>query len=172
MQGGKDHVASQRGLDTRAGGFFVTHFADHNNVRIGAEKGAHGRGECQTDFRVNLYLTQSLLGDFHRVFGSPDLAFRGVEVTQDGVQGGGFPGTGGSADKEQSIGFADQLGQQLSVFFAEPQFVQRHRLTVGQNTHHHIFLVSGGGNGGDAQFDLQHAVFLEVDFAVLGFAFF
>jgi len=52
------------------------------DVGIGTQEGAHDGGEIDAGFLVDLYLAQTLLGDFHRILGGPDLGIRGIERGQ------------------------------------------------------------------------------------------
>ena len=49
MQGGQHQVAGQRRLDGDTRGFQVTHFADHDHIRILTNDGAQGAGEIEAN---------------------------------------------------------------------------------------------------------------------------
>jgi hypothetical protein len=99
VQRGHHQVAGERGLDGDARGFLVAHLADHDDVGVGAQEGAHGGGEGPADARVHLHLAQAGLGDLDRVLGGPDLALRGVDVAHHRVQRGRLAAAGGAADR-------------------------------------------------------------------------
>ena len=66
-------MAGQGGLYADTGRLRVTNFPDHDNVRVGAQKRAQGRGKVKTDLGIHVDLTQTGLRDFHRVFCGPQL---------------------------------------------------------------------------------------------------
>ena len=86
MQRGKDKVTGKRCFDADAGGFRVTHFANHDDVGVGAQEGFHHRREIEASLFVDLHLTQAFLGDFNRVFSGPDFGFRAIQVAQYRMQ--------------------------------------------------------------------------------------
>ena len=49
-------MTGERRFDANVGGFFVSHFADHNDVRIGSEKCAHRFGKGKVDLGLDLHL--------------------------------------------------------------------------------------------------------------------
>ena len=86
------------------------------------------------------------------------------------MQRGGLARTGGAADVKQAIGLFNGSDHPLHVVRGQAQFIQRNGLTGGQNPHHHVFDTAGRGNGGHTQFDIERAVLLELDLAVLRLA--
>ena len=42
VEGAQDEVSGERGFNADFGRFFISHFSDHDHVRVGTEKGAHG----------------------------------------------------------------------------------------------------------------------------------
>ena len=104
MQCGKHQVAGQRRLNAGRDRFFIAHLANHDDVGIGAQKCLHHNGKFQSCFFVNLDLTQTLLGNFNRIFGSPYFCVRFVQIAQHRMQRGCFTRAGRPANKEQAIG--------------------------------------------------------------------
>jgi hypothetical protein len=158
VQGSKHQMAGQRGFDADAGGFRVAHFADHDDVRVGTQEGFHHRGEIKASLFVDLHLAQAFLSDFYRVFGCPDFGFRAIQVTEDGVQGGRLTGTGRTTDEEQTVGFFDAFDQVFVIARGETKLIEFDWLTGSQNAHHYILNATGGGNGGNAQLNIERAV--------------
>jgi hypothetical protein len=153
-----------------ANGFLVAHLADHDDIRVGSQESLHDHGEIQPGLLVDLYLAQALLRDFDRILGGPDLGFRRVDVTQRGMQCGGLARAGRAADEEQAVGLGDQFLDLAQVVVRQAQLVERNRFACRQDTHDHVFHAAGGGDGGDAQFNVERAEFLEFDLAVLRLA--
>ncbi len=77
-----DEVSGQRSFDAGISRFFVSHFSDHDHIRVGAKKCAHGCGEGEVDLRLDLHLPESILCDFHGVFRRPDFNVGGVDVSR------------------------------------------------------------------------------------------
>lgn len=46
---------------------------------VGTQKGGHDQGKVDTGFFIELYLAQTPLGNFHRVFGGPNFSIRRIE---------------------------------------------------------------------------------------------
>jgi len=82
MQGAENQVTRQGCFQSYAGGFAVTHFTNHDHVRVAAKKGSHGPGEVQPNFVMHLNLAQSFLGYFHRVFSRPYFYVRLIDKSQ------------------------------------------------------------------------------------------
>ncbi len=108
--------------------------------------------------------------DFNRVLSGPDFGVWCVEELQYGVQGRRFAGTGWAADVKQAIWLADGRFQARLVVRCQAQFFQRNGLARRQDPHDHVFHATGRRNSGNPQFDIQRAVFLELDLAVLRLA--
>ena len=168
MQGGEHQVAGERGFDADRGGFLVAHFANHDDVRVGAQEGLHHHGEVEARFPVHLHLAQALLRDLDRVLGGPDLGIRGVEILQHRVQRGGLARAGRTADEEQAVGLGHRALQLVDVARAESHFFQRNRLARGEYPHHDVLDAARGRDRRDAQLDVERPEFPELDLAVLG----
>ena len=56
MQGAEHQVAGEGCLYAHADGFFVAAFAHHDDVGVGAQKGAHDQGEVDACLFIDLYL--------------------------------------------------------------------------------------------------------------------
>ena len=165
-------MPGERCLNANARGLLVAHFAHHDDVRIGAQKRLHHRGKVHARLAVHLHLTQTLLGDFHRVFRRPYFGLGRVQVPQHRVQCGRLARAGGAAHKKQTIRLAHRRCQPLQIRVRQRQLVQWQGFTPGQNAHHHIFQTAAGRNGGHPQLDVGRAKFLELDLAVLRLALF
>ena len=66
MERGEHKVARQRGLDGDDGGLKVADFAQHDDVRVLAEKAPQGRGEVHADLFVHLRLRDAIEGGIRR----------------------------------------------------------------------------------------------------------
>lgn len=104
VEGGEDEVSGFRGLESGDGGFGVADFADHDDVGALSERGAQAGGEgwgVGADFPLG---EPALIGGeevFDGIFEGDDVAGGSlVEMAEQGGDGGGFSGTGGSADEE------------------------------------------------------------------------
>jgi hypothetical protein len=62
VQRGEHQVAGQRGLDAHGHGFLVARLAHHDDVRVGAQEGAHDQREVDAGLLVDLDLAQTLSG--------------------------------------------------------------------------------------------------------------
>jgi hypothetical protein len=57
------------------------------------------------------------------------------------------------------------LFEGLEIALGESHFVERQRLAGREDTHHHVFVIAGCGNGRDTEFDFFRIGRLEFDFA-------
>ncbi len=167
VQGGEHEVAGERGLDADAGGLGIAHFADHDDVRIGAQEGAHDHGEIEAGLLVDLHLAQPLLRDFDRILRRPDLRVGRVEHLQHRVQRGRLAGTGRAADEEEAVGLRHGRLEALLVVRQQAQLLQRDRLARGEDAHHHVLDAPRRRQRRHPQFDVERAELLELDLAVL-----
>ena len=115
MQGGEHQVAGERGFNAHGHGFFVARLADHDDVGVSPQEGAHHEGEVNARLAVDLNLAQAFLRDLDRVFCCPDFGVGLVQVFEDGMQRGGFTGAGGAADVEQAVGLFYRSNHTLFV---------------------------------------------------------
>ena len=61
-------MACQSGMDTHMRGLGVAHFADHDHIRVLAQKRAQGGCESEADGRMNLGLIDARDLIFDRIF--------------------------------------------------------------------------------------------------------
>jgi hypothetical protein len=144
VQRGEHQVAGQRGFDAHADGFLVAHLADHDDVRVGAQEGAHHQREVDAGLAVDLHLAQALLRDFDRVLGGPDLGVRRVQELQHRVQRGGLARAGGAADEEQAVGLARPSSRGAPGCAAVPS-LSAGSVRRRQDPHHDVFDAAGDG---------------------------
>jgi hypothetical protein len=90
MKGAENQVSGQGRLYCDLGSLRVPHLTDHDNIRVGAKKGAERIGKIEADLRMDLYLAETALGDFHRVFSRPDLAGWRIDVSEGRMEAGGL----------------------------------------------------------------------------------
>ena len=57
MERRQDEMARERGFDRDSGRLSIAHLADHDDVRIRTQKGAHRMGEREVNARIDLYLS-------------------------------------------------------------------------------------------------------------------
>ena len=75
-------MSRQRGFDPHMGSFFISHFADHNDIWICSQKRAHSRRKRQPNLRLYLQLPQARLGNFYRILYGPYLFLNVVDLGQ------------------------------------------------------------------------------------------
>src|SRR5690606_13536309 len=109
VQGREDEVTGKARLDRDFGGFEVTDFADHHDVRILAQYGPEAAGEGHFDLGIDLRLADTVDEVLDRVFDRHDVAAVVVDALQGRVQGGRLAGTGGPGDEYDPVGLVDQL---------------------------------------------------------------
>jgi hypothetical protein len=117
MQGGKNQVTGQGGLDADGGGLLVTHFTDHDHIRVGTQKGPHGRGKIESDLGFHLHLSKPRWVISTGSSAVQILVSVLLMKLKGRVQGGRFTGTGRSADEDQPIGLGDHADEVFVVGF-------------------------------------------------------
>ena len=162
-------MAGQRRLNADVRGLAVADFADHDDVRVGAQEGTQCRGEVEPDTRVHLHLAQAVLRDFNRVLGRPDLALGRVEFGQCGVQRSRLARAGRPDAQQQTVRLVQQPRESGAIFGGHAEAVEGNRLVRGEQPQHHVLAVARGRDGRHAQLDVA-LVHAQLDLAVLGFA--
>src|SRR5215467_5564549 len=104
-------MSGQGSFNGHIGGFPVAHLSDHDDIRIGAKKGSHGRREREPDLGKHLDLSESFLGDLNRIFGRPYFSFVGVQMMKQGMEGRRFSRSGGTDAEDDSMRLLDGLQQ-------------------------------------------------------------
>ncbi len=157
-------MAGEGCADGDFGGFEVAHFPDHDDVGVTTENGAEAGGEGEVDFRTDGDLDDTREFVFDRVFDGNDAPVLGIELGEEGVEGGRFAGAGGAGDEDDAVGFfqegfglAAQVGFELEA--VEVEFF------LAEKTQGDAFAFDGG-DGGDADVD-ELAADLEVDPSIL-----
>ena len=106
MEGTQHQVACEGSLNGDVGCFLVSHFADHDDVGIGTQKGTHRGREGEADLRMDLDLTEAILGYFNGVFRRPNLSFVGIDLLENGMQVVVLPDPVGPTHKIIPYGFS------------------------------------------------------------------
>ena len=109
MKGAENQVSGQGCLYGDLGSLRVPHLPDHDHIRVGAKKGAERIGKIETDFRMDLYLAQAVLGDLYRVFSRPDLADRRIDVPEGRMEACGLTRTGRADTKDDAVRFREDF---------------------------------------------------------------
>ena len=85
MDGSQHKMPRQRGLDGNVGGFAVTDFADHHNVRVLPQYCTQTSGKCHAYFCIHLRLADAFDGIFHWVFNREDIARAVIQPFQASI---------------------------------------------------------------------------------------
>ena len=85
------------------GGFKVANLAHHDDVGVLAQEGTQAGGEGQAHFRVDVDLVDAGQVDLGRIFRGGDVSIRGIEDVEAGVQGHGFPASGGTGYEDHAV---------------------------------------------------------------------
>ena len=78
MERTEDQVTRQSSFDSHRRGFLVTHFTDHDHVRVLTEQGTNARRKGKACGIVDLALVHTVNIQFHRVFHRRDVD-RGIQ---------------------------------------------------------------------------------------------
>ena len=105
VEGREHEVPGQRGLNPNMCRFLVPHLPDHDHIRVGPQEGTHGSRKIKTNLVVDLHLTQTDLGNLHRVFRRPYLNVWFIDVSERRMQGCRLAGARRAADKDNTVRF-------------------------------------------------------------------
>ncbi len=103
MQRGQHEMAGQRGMDRNMRGLGVAHLADHDDVGVLTDEGAHRGGEGQPDRRLDLRLVDAGNFVFDRILDGEDLARRLVQDRQHGRERRGLAAAGRPGDDDHAV---------------------------------------------------------------------
>ena len=107
MQGTEHQVTRQGGLGRDGGGFPVTNFSHQNHIRILAEHASQQTLKREPDAVVDLMLGDRREANLHGVFQGGDIDVGLVDLSQTGIQRGGFAATGRATAENNPIGSGD-----------------------------------------------------------------
>ncbi len=167
VQGAENQVTGQRRVDGDLGGFRITYFTDHDNVRVLTQDGAENVGEAQADARFHLDLVDAPQLVFDGVLHRDNLFLRRIDLAQRRVEGGGLAASGGAGHQDDPVRPVDQVPEFQQVILGKAQFfqVEDDALAVEDSQDH--ALAEHGGKGGDTKIDLL-AQNPQLDAPVLG----
>src|SRR5215469_6624301 len=120
VQGGEHEVAGFGSEQRGRNGFEVAHFADQNHVRVLTKSGAQGGRKVRGvhfDFALIDETLFVAVQELDGVFDGDEVVGAGsVDAVNDGREGGGFTGTGGSGDKhEAALLFANLVDDRRKI---------------------------------------------------------
>src|SRR5579885_2581171 len=171
VNGGKDEVAGERGLNGDVGGFLVSDFADHDFVGVVAKDGPQAAGKGEAFFLVYGNLRDAAELVFDGVFDRDDFVLVGLDFVDGGVKGGGLAGAGGTGDEHHAVGLANVAAEAADFFRREANDIQiealkffGERLLI-EDTKDGIFAVARGHDG-NAKVN-EAALVLDAEAAVL-----
>ena len=164
-------MPGQRGLHGNVGGFPVSDFPNHDHIRVLAQNRPQATGKGHVDLGVDRRLANARHVILHRVFNGQDVARGVIEMTQRGIQAGGFARAGWPGHQKDPVGPRQHLlkaGQRVGGH-AQAFEVQPTGLFIEQS-HHHPFAV-GRRQGRDTHIHLMTGQ-AQADAAILWHALF
>ena len=118
-------MAGLRCLDRDVGGFFIADFADHDDVRILAQKRAQRDGEGEASLLAHADLIDSGELDFSRIFDRTEVARFGVEHLQEAVQQERLAAARWTGNKHQSVRRTDGRLERVALSGGEAERIER-----------------------------------------------
>src|SRR5215472_11433392 len=148
MESGEHQVTGQSRLDADFRGFEVADLADQNNIGVLAEKRSERSGEVQANLLFHLHLVDSTQLKLDGIFRGHDVGVDGVQGSDGGIQGVGFPRTRRTGHQHHAVGFHDVALEFLERrrFETELGHVQAEVFLVEQS-HDDLFAVQRGHGG-------------------------
>ncbi len=152
VDGGKDQVAGHGGPHGDLRRVPVAYLAHRDDIRVLAEHRPQDAGKGEAGFFVYLHLADPAHVVFHRVLQGDQVHLLAAQAVNNGVEGGGFAGAGGSHHQQHPLGGGvQQLAQLPQVFPQKANPLQGGKLrALPQQADHHLFPVDGW-QGGDTQ---------------------
>ena len=81
MQRTKNQVTCESGTDSDLGGLEITHFTDHDHIRITSKNTTQRRGKGKVDLGLNGDLDHPIELMLHRIFNRYDAPLLGIDGT-------------------------------------------------------------------------------------------
>jgi len=168
VQCGQHKVPGLRGFDRDFRSLQVANFADHDDVRVLAQKRAQCRSKSQSDLGVDVDLVDTWEIDFGRIFGRRDIAVFGVQNIETRIQRYGLAATRGTSHQDHALGFGEvaQIGFPLHRFVAE-RIDAQHGAGRIEDTRDDLFAEQRRA-GADAEVDRAGFRQAHLDASVLG----
>ena len=133
------------GLDGGAGGVAVANLADHDDVRVKTEDGTETFGEGAASGGVDGDLGDAGDAVFNRILKGDNFAVGGVEGVDDGIEGGGFTGAGGTDHEDEAAGVRDDFLDGGHFAFGETEEVEiQEGFVKVEETEDGVLAVHGG----------------------------
>ena len=104
MQCRVDLVAGHRRAKGHFRGFFVTHLAHQDDIRILAHQRFYAAGEVHAGGLVDRGLANQREWVLYRIFQRHDVDLFAAKVIQQRVKRGGFTATGRAGDQDDALG--------------------------------------------------------------------
>ena len=145
VEGGEHEMTGDGGLDGGAGGVAVANLADHDDVRVKTEDGAETFGEGATSGGVDGDLGDAGDAVFNRILKGDNFAVGGVEGVDDGIEGGGFTGAGGTDHEDEAAGVRDDFLDGGHFAFGETEEIEiQEGFVKVEETEDGVLAVHGG----------------------------
>ena len=162
MKRAEDQMAGERRLDGDAGGFGITHFADHDDFGILAQQAAQPTREIKLRAGPRLRLAYALDCLLHRIFDGDDVpaAAAGMhQMAQAGVNGCRLAAAARSREQDGAGPLAHHADQHAEHVRRQAKLLQIQRpagciekanddafaLDRGEGAHAHVHAVAAGG---------------------------
>src|SRR5438270_2443269 len=168
VQRGQHQVAGLRRLDGDLGRLEVADLAHHDDVRVLAEEGAHGRGESQPDLVSDVDLVDAGEVDFRGILGGGDIRVLAVEDRETGIERHRLAAARRPGHEDHALRFRQVLEVELLL---EGLVAERFDAELGlrgiENTQHEL-LAEERRAGAHAEVDGAVLRELHLDAPVLG----
>jgi hypothetical protein len=123
VHGADDEVAGLGGADGHLDGLEVAKFADDDDVGVFAEGAREGGGEgagVEADLALGDVAAGGGLDDLYGVLAGDDVVVaNGVELVDEGGEGGGLAGADGAGGEEEAVVVGEKLADGVEVAQAE-----------------------------------------------------
>ena len=157
MEGTKDQVSSERGLNGYLSCFAIANFSHHNDVGVLTENRAQTVGKGQIDARVHLDLPNTIELVLDGVFHGDDIYLGRVDALEGAIEGGRFATAGRSSDQDNAMRAVHKAVIDLEEIARKANVLElEERPGLIEQAQHQAF-TKGRGHHGDTNVDLSVA---------------
>ena len=156
VEGTKDQVSSERGLNGYLSCFAIANFSHHNDVGVLTENRSQTVGKGQIDARVHLDLPNTIELVLDGVFHGDDIYRGRVDALEGAIEGGRFATAGRSSDQDNAMRAVDKAVIDLEEIARKANVLELKSVPDLSSKRSTTF-TKGRGHHGDTNVDLSVA---------------
>ena len=154
VQRRENEVAGQRGLNGILRGFLIANLADHDDVGILAEDRSQRGRKGDADLCLHRGLIELVPHHLDRIFDGGDVDLGRCQRLERRIERDGLARSRRAGDEDDAVRALDPFREGAQLVLVKPESGQVADEDFGVEDAHDQLFAEGGGERGDAQFDL------------------